>query len=172
MRRSSGLATVLVALSLVFPAAASAGPPDARMPVPSVIYAFDAGMVCPMAVGKVTWSIIDGQNSVLAKPDGRVMAGLGTSLAEVASAATGKSVVLKIAGAGTTSFPPDGSMLMHNAGMTIWGFYPGDAGPGDRSSGRSYLMAGSQRAVNTAQGATVEFSYSGQILMDVCAAIS
>lgn len=169
MRRSFGLAAVLVALSLMFPLGASAGPASGRIPPGTIVVDAPPGLVCPVATGEVIWTIVDGQYSMVDKPDGRLMEGMGISHLEVASLATGKSVVLKIAGAG--SYSPDGTVV-HLSGKVIWGFFPGDAGPGDQAAGRSFYFEGTQTALNAANGATIDFNYSGQIVMDVCAAIS
>jgi hypothetical protein len=120
----------------------------------------------------VIWTLVDGQSSVVAKPDGRVMTGMGTSHLEVISVATGKSVVLKGAGALSASPVGAGQTLIHASGKVLWGFFPGDKGPGDQTAGRTFAFVGTQTALNAADGATIDFSYSGKIVMDVCAAIS
>jgi hypothetical protein len=173
VRRFFGLAAVLVALSLALPIGASAGPQGTRVPPGTVIGVFPAGQVCPDALGEVTWTVLSGQESYVDKPDGRLMAGLGTAQWEVRSAATGKAVVLKTAGKATYSaLQPDGTYTIHASGQGFFGFFPGDVGPGDQTAGRTFLFKGTQKGVNTTAGATIEFRYSGQIVMDVCAAIS
>jgi hypothetical protein len=173
VRRSFGLATLLVALSLAFPLAASAGPPGDRVPPGTVIQDLPAGMVCPAATGEVTWTIVDGQYSVVAKPDGRVMQVLGASDLMVTSVATGKSVVLKAAGMTSISSAGPDALVARSSGLTVWGFFPGDAGPGVQTAGRTYYFVGTSTALLGLPDWTgLTFSYSGKILMDVCAAIS
>ncbi len=173
MRRLFGLATVVIALSLLFPLGASAGPPGARIPPGTVFIDAPAGLICPAAIGDVTWTVLDGQGSVVGKPGGRLMAGMGTAHVKVASAATGKFVVVDISGAGSASPVGDELLAYHISGMQLWGLFPGDAGPGDRTSARTYYFVGTTTALLVAaDGTALEFSYSGKIVMDVCAAIS
>jgi hypothetical protein len=80
-----------------------------------------------------------------------------------------KSVVLKTAG--VVSYSPDGTVV-HTSGKGFWGLFPGDAGPGDRAAGRTFYFVGTQTALLAADGTGLDFSYSGKIVMDVCAAIS
>jgi hypothetical protein len=164
---------VLVALSLLVPLGVSAGPPGARIPPGTVFVDAEPGLVCPEATGEVTWTFVDGQYSVVDKPGGRNMQGMGTGQIEVRGVDTGKSLVVQLAGA-TSYSPPgeDGTSVAHTAGKVIWGFWPGDAGPGDLSSGRTYVFVGSTTALLAADYTSLDFSYSGKILMDVCAAIS
>jgi hypothetical protein len=145
-----------------------------RTPLGLLFPPFAAGQVCPEATGIVTWTLVDGQNSVVTKPDGRVMTTLGTGDLQVTSGATGKSVVLKIAGMVSMSPPGPDTLTEHISGHTIWGFFPNDVGPdGQQSFGRSYYMVGTQTALLGLPDYTgLAFSYSGKILMDVCAAIS
>jgi hypothetical protein len=168
-----GPAAVLVALALAFPLGASAGPMWARIPPGTVWADMPAGMVCPVAVGEVVWTYLDGNQSIVDRPGGRLMTNMGTSQFEVRSVLTGKSVVLHLSGQATYSPPAeDGSFVIHTAGTGAWGLWPGDAGPGDRTTGRSFMFVGTTTALLAADGTGLEFSYSGQIVMDICAAIS
>jgi hypothetical protein len=164
--------TALVALSLLFPLGASAGPPDGRLPPGTVFAVAPPGLICPEATGEVTWTIVDGQYSVVNKPGGRRMEGMGTAHMKVASGTTGKFVVLDISGAGSGSPVGDDLFRYHFSGKMLWGFFPGDAGPGDRTAARSYYFVGTTTTLVAADGTGLEFSYSGKIVMDVCAAIS
>lgn len=172
MRRSLSLASVLVALSLLVPLGVSAGPPGARIPPGTVFVDAEPGLVCPVATGAVTWTIVDGQYSGVDKPGGRWMEGMGTAHIKVASGATGKFVVLDITGAGSGSPVGDDLVRYHFSGKMLWGFWPGDAGPGDQTAARTYYVVGTTTALSAADGTALEFSYSGRIVLDVCAAIS
>jgi hypothetical protein len=163
VRRSFGLATVLVALSLAFPLAASAAPPWSRIPV-GVVADFPPGSACPAATGEVTVTYLGGSSGFVLKRDGRVMA-MGGGHYEVTAGATGMSVVVHTDGMITLS--PDGN-IQTGSGKIMWGFGPGEVGPGNQSSGRLLAMTGHQ----ISQYSPPAFSYSGQAPVDVCAAIS
>jgi hypothetical protein len=163
---------VLVALSLLFPLGASAGPPDGRLPPGTIFLVAPPGMICPAATGEVTWTVLDGQYSVVDKPGGRRMEGMGTAHLKVASGATGRFVVLDITGAGSASPVGEDLVAYHISGKQVWGFWPGDAGPGDRMSARTYYFVGTTNTLLAEDGTALDFSYSGKIVMDVCAAIS
>ncbi len=164
MRRSFGLATVLVALSLAFPLATSAAPPWSRIPPGSVVADFGSGQVCPAATGEVIITYLGGSSGDVVKWDGRIMA-MGGGPYEVTSVAAGKSVMVHTDGMITPS--PDGN-IQTSSGTIMWGFLPGDTGPGDQSVGRLLAMTGHQ----ISQYSPRAFSYSGKAVMDVCAAIS
>jgi hypothetical protein len=163
VRRSIGLAGVLVALSFAFPSATSAAPPWSRI-TPGVVGDFGPGQVCPAATGEVTVTYLGGSSGYVVKRDGRLMA-TGGGHYEITAVATGTSVVVHTAGEITVS--PDGN-IQTASGTILWVFFPGDHGPGDQSSGRTVVMTGHQ----ISQVSPPAFSYSGRIAEDVCAAIS
>lgn len=163
MRRSMGLAAAVVALSLVFPLGASAAPPWSRIE-PGVVADFPAGWVCPESTGEVIVTYLGGSGGDVVKRDGRLMA-MGGGQYEVTAVATGASVVVRTAA--MTSLSPDGN-IGHGAGLILWVFFPGDPGPGDTSVGRTLYMAGHE----IMQVSPPAFTYSGRVVLDVCAAIS
>jgi hypothetical protein len=172
MRRFFGLATVLVALSLAFPIGASAGPAWGRVPPGTLWIDAPPGLICPEAVGEVTWTYLGGNVSWVDMPGGRQFIGMGIGRWEVAGS-NGKSIVVVTDSLGSVSPPrDDGSTVQRTSGRVMWAFFPGDLGPGDRTAPRTFLFAGSQNAVVAVDGTGLEFTWSGQILMDVCAAIS
>ena len=173
MRRSLGLASVLVALSLMFPLGASAGPPDGRFPPGTIFAVAPPGLICPAATGEVTWTIVDGQYFVVGKPGGRWMEGMGTARMKVASGATGKFIVLDIYRRGLWLPGWRRSARVPHLRKAALGVLPGDAGPGDRTSARTYYFVGTTTTLlAAADGTALEGPATGRIVLDVCAAIS
>ena len=166
------LAAAIAALAMVFgPAStASAGSASGRIPVGTVLGNIPAALACPAATSGMTVTDVGGNLSVKNFPDGKSLI-TGSGQLEVTNTASGTSVVVPSTGMGT--LVPQGTGVVNAAaGHMLWEFFPGDVGPGDQATGRLFLIVGSATAQISAAGTTVAFSYSGQIVEDVCALIS
>jgi len=62
----------------------------------------------------------------------------------------------------------DGGSTLSGSGITVFVFFPGDAGPGDTQTGRTYLFTGNFVATSDPSGVITAFRSAGQI-QDVCA---
>ncbi len=166
------LAVPVAALVMVagLASGASAGPVSGRIPLGTILGDIPAGLACPGATSGMTVTLAGGNLAIKNLPDGGTLA-TGSFQLEVENIATGKSVVVHSSGRG--SLVPQGSGIVNfAAGHMLWEFFPGDAGPGDQAAGRLFLIVGTATAQIAADGATVAFGYSGQIVEDVCALIS
>jgi len=90
---------------------------------------------------------------------------------EITNVATGKSVDLQLQGSADFVPQADGSADGQLSGTTAFTFLPGDVGPGDQTTGRTYVFTGDVRLVFDASGAVVAFSSTGT-MGDVCAMIA
>ena len=73
---------------------------------------------------------------------------------------------------GIVSVVPQGSGFeVRAAGTPLWVFYPGDAGPGDTTTGRMYLYTGLSWATQDASQTNLSFASVGRA-QDVCAMIA
>lgn len=85
--------------------------------------------------------------------------------------ATGKSVDLQLQGSADFVPHADGSGDGRLSGTTTFTFFPGDVGPGDQMTGRTYLFTGDVNLEFDNSGAVVAFSHTGT-MDDVCAMIA
>ena len=90
---------------------------------------------------------------------------------EITNVATGKSILLELQGSGAAVPQLDGSVELRLSGTTSFTFFPGDLGPGDTDTGRTYLFTGNVKLVFGPDGSIVAFKWTGTI-EDVCAMIS
>lgn len=68
------------------------------------------------------------------------------------------------------SCPADGGSITRASGITVFIFFPGDAGPGDTETGRTYLFTGTFVAVSDPSGAITTLAAAGKS-KDVCAVL-
>ena len=90
---------------------------------------------------------------------------------EITNVATGKSIDLQLQGSAAAVPRANGSVDGRLSGTTTFTFFPGDVGPGDQTTGRTYLFTGNVRLVFDTSGAVVAFSSTGT-MSDVCAMIA
>ena len=90
---------------------------------------------------------------------------------EVTNVATGKSVVVERQGRVASVPQQDGSTVLHMSGTQGFVFFPGDVGPGDDATGRSYTFTGNVTIVFGALGSVTSFESTGT-MTDTCAMIA
>jgi hypothetical protein len=90
---------------------------------------------------------------------------------EFTNVATGRSVTLQLQGSADQVPQADGSFDGRLSGTTAPTFFPGDVGPDDQTTGRTYVFTGDVNLVFDASGAVVAFSQTGT-MADVCAMIA
>jgi hypothetical protein len=83
----------------------------------------------------------------------------------------GNSVAVQLQGSADAVPQADGSFDGRLSGATAFTFFPGDVGPGDETTTRTYVFTGDVRLTFDQSGAIVAFSSSGT-MDDVCAMIS
>ena len=158
--------------ALLVPGALAGEPDRQRLPI-GISNDFPAGAVCPIEVAPegVHLQLIGGNEAVTFFDNGRFLA-TGLHIIQVTNIASpDRSVILKVHGNFASVPQPDGSSLGQGSGTTGFTFSPGDAGPGDTSTGRIYLFTGNIRLVEDSSGAVVSFESQGQ-MEDVCAMIA
>jgi hypothetical protein len=62
----------------------------------------------------------------------------------------------------------DGGSILQGSGITVFVFFPGDAGPGNTQTGRTYLFTGDFVATSDPSGAVTAFKSAGKS-QSVCA---
>jgi len=164
-------AMVIAAAGLASGASGGSGPTPWHIPPETVVADIPAADACPAATSGMTITYLGGNLTITNFPNGASVSG-GVGQLKVTNTATGKFVVVPSAGYGY--YGPQGNGFVNIAAGPdqLWTFNPGDAGPGDHSVGRVYLIAGVTSAQITADGVTVAFNYAGKIVEDVCTAIS
>ena len=65
----------------------------------------------------------------------------------------------------------DGGSILRGSGINSFVFFPGDAGPGDTQTGRTYLFTGHFVATSDPSGTITTFTSSGKT-QDVCAMLA
>jgi hypothetical protein len=128
---------------------------------------------CPVALAPlgVRFELVGGNEAVTLFDNGRFKA-TGLHVIEVTNIASpDHSVTLDVHGSFSSVPQPDGTVEDRGSGTTGFSFFPGDAGPGDTSTGRLYLFTGNVRLVQDSSGAIIDWSASGQ-MEDVCAMIA
>ena len=166
---------VVAAMGAVFVPLGVAGKPEqARVEPGTVLAVYPAGLVCSEsdAPGGVRWTFVGGPTTDRLFDNGRFMES-GNGAIEVTNIASGESVVIPLHGS-IVQIPTDTGFTAHTGGAVLVSLFPGDAGPGDVSTGRMYVITGHIVAeVDSigAGGAFSSFAYTGQ-LVDVCAMIA
>ena len=65
----------------------------------------------------------------------------------------------------------DGGSILRGSGINSFVFFPGDAGPGDTQTGRTYLFTGHFVATSDPSGTITSFTSTGKS-QDVCAMLT
>ncbi len=163
-------AIVIALSSAVLAPAAMANKPDHEV-LPGIDTVVPPGLACPEAIAPegVHLKSVGPTSVVRTWDDGRQLFS-GRHPDEFTNVATGKSIIVQ--NKGSASFVPqaDGSFTGRLSGTTTFNFFPGDVGPGDDATGRTYAFTGNVRLVLDDFGSVVGFSSSGKV-DDVCAMI-
>jgi hypothetical protein len=167
----------IFALAIAFSAllvsnAVAGGPDRQRLPI-GISEDFLPGQTCPATIAPagVHLQLIGGNEAVTTFDDGRVLV-TGLHILEVTNTAfPERSVVIDVHGNFVGLPQADGSFIGRGDGTTGFTFFPGDAGPGDTSTGRLYLFTGSIQEVTDASGTVTSFKSAGSS-EDICAMIA
>ncbi len=145
---------------------AAADKPD-RGPAPGGPLDFPAGLVCPFPVSGIP---TENRQHLTAFANGKV-AFNGYFEVELTNVATGKSITLNANGAVRLTQAGDETRIQ-SSGPLIWFLFPGDAGPGDVTTGRTYLVKGNTEVLaDTATFAFHSFETNGNVT-DLCAELA
>jgi hypothetical protein len=160
--------TLAVTCALAAVAAAAAGVAAAdrpiREPAEAVSFDFPAGLVCPFPV---VGEPVEDRQTVTTFASGKVLY-TGFFSARLTNADTGAGLTLNASGP-VTVVPVGDNIVVSSGGPVIFFFFPGDAGPGDDSVGRTYLFRGQTEVLVDPDTFTfLSFSYRGSAT-DVCA---
>jgi hypothetical protein len=161
------LAICVVALAAAALAGSAAADKPDRGPAPSGPLDFPAGAVCPFAVSGIP---TENRQHVTAFANGKV-AFNGFFEAQLTNVSNGKSITLNANGA--VRLTPEGDLLrIQSSGPIIWFLFPGDAGPGDVTTGRTYLVKGNTDVLADPETlAFHSFETNGNVT-DLCAALA
>jgi hypothetical protein len=164
---------LVIACGALLVSNALAGQPDRqRLPI-GISEDYAPGQICPEAIAPagVHLQLIGGNEAITFFDDGRFLA-TGLHIIQVTNTAFPKrSVIVDVHGNFVAVLQPDGSSIGRGDGATAFSFFPGDAGPGDTSTGRFYLFTGSMQEVTDASGAVTAFDSVGSS-QDICAMIA
>jgi hypothetical protein len=166
--RRGGLLVGAVALLL---GCVTALAPDAsaskpvRIPSPiGNINPFPAGTACPFTLQ----GVLVGGNQVQTFFDNGRFHATGRHIDRFTNMDTGTSTTLALQGSVDVVPTADGGSILQGSGITVFVFYPGDAGPGDTQTGRTYLFTGDFVATSDPSGAVTAFKSAGKS-QSVCA---
>ena len=161
------LAICVVALAAAALAGSAAADKPDRGPAPSGPLDFPAGAVCPFPVSGIP---TENRQHLTAFANGKV-AFNGYFEAQLTNVSNGKSITLNANGA--VRLTPEGDLLrIQSSGPIIWFLFPGDAGPGDVTTGRTYLVKGNTDVLaDPATLAFHSFETNGNVT-DLCAALA
>ncbi len=170
LARRGGLVAVAAAWMLVcaFAAAPSAlaDPPDHMRAHIGNHMEYAAGEVCAFAVGL---HLVGGNRLLTHYDNGRFHA-TGRTVTQFTNLDTGASTTLGIQGNYDEVIRADGGSDVHAGGSLFFEFFPGDAGPGDTSTGRLYQLHGNIVMTFDPSGPVTSFSSTGTSV-DICAMI-
>jgi len=171
-RRRSAIVALAAVLSALLASSAVAGKPDRQMVPLDASDVFPPGFACPEAIAPegVRVTRAGGNAAITFFDNGSVMT-TARHPDLVTNIATGKSVIVELQGSGAFVPQPDGSGDLRLSGTTVFTFFPGDVGPGDDTTGRSYLFTGNVQLVFGAAGSVIAFESSG-LREDVCAMLA
>ena len=124
-------------------------------------------MVCPFAVSGVP---TENRQHLTAFANGKV-AFNGYFEAQLTNVANGKSITVNSNGALRLTQAGDETRIQ-SSGPLIWFLFPGDAGPGDVTTGRTYLVKGHTEVLaDPATFAFHSFETNGNVT-DLCAELA
>ena len=168
LRRRGGLVVGAVTLMLGCSVALSPGAfasQPVRIPAPiGKSDTFPAGTACPFTLQA---DLVGGNQVFTFFDDGRFHA-TGRHLDRLTNVDSGTSIRLNLQGSIDVVPTADGGSITRARGITAFVFVPGDAGPGDTQTGRTYLFTGTFVAVSDSSGSITTFTAAGKS-EDVCA---
>ena len=162
-------ALVLCAVALAaagLAGSAAADKPD-REPAPSGPLDFPAGLVCPFAV---SGAVAENRQHVTVFANGKVQFN-GFFAATITNVANGKSLTLNASGSVRLTQAGD-DQLIESSGPIIWFLFPGDAGPGDTTTGRTILTKGHTEVVADPDTFAFHSLETDGNVTDLCAALA
>jgi hypothetical protein len=163
------LVTVVLATAL---AAVLAGSATAAKPIrgPALgpgSFTFPAGVVCPFAV---LAEEVENRQTETIFSDGTVVY-TGFFLTRIVNLENDEEITLVSGGPARLS-QEGANTRLSTQGPIIFFFFPGDAGPGDPSVGRTYIFYGNTSTLaDSATFAFLSFSYKGRAI-DLCARLA
>jgi hypothetical protein len=161
------LATCIVGLAAAALAGSAAADKPDRGPAPGLPFDFPAGLVCPFAVSGIP---TENRQHQTVFANGKV-AFNGYFEAQLTNVDTGKSITLNASGAVRVTEAGD-DVRIQSSGPLIWFLFPGDAGPGDVTTGRTYLVKGNTEVLaDPATFAFHSFETDGNVT-DLCAELA
>lgn len=167
MARRFAVATFVLVATAVFAATANATKPVRGPAAGPPSFTFPAGMVCPFPV---LAEAVENRQTETIFSNGEIQY-TGFFLTRVTNTANGKSA--DFVSGGPARLTPTGNLLtLETRGPIVFFFFPGDAGPGDDSTGRTYYFRGhTEVLVDPATFEFLEFGFTGNAT-DVCAMLA
>jgi hypothetical protein len=172
MRSFTTVALAFACGALVVPGAFAGKPDRHRVPLGGS-NTFPAGLACPAAVAPagVRLELVGGNEAVTFFDDGRFMVTARHVIQVTNVAYPDRSTIINVQGSWSSIPQPDGTFEADGRGTTGYVFFPGEAGPGDTTTGRIYLFTGHVHFVQDSSFNAVSWSLAGQ-MEDVCALIA
>jgi hypothetical protein len=166
-RRVTLVTLVLTAFLVVFVSEGTAAKPVRGPALGPPSLSFPAGMVCPF---EVFAEAVENRQTETVFSDGTIVY-TGFFLTRLVNVENDKELTL--VSQGPVRLSPEGENLrISTQGPIIFFFFPGDAGPGDDSVGRTYIFHGNTSTlVDPATGLFLSFDYRGRAT-DLCAALA
>ena len=159
-----GAVALMLGSCMALSPGASASQP-VRIPAPiGKSDTFPAGTACPFTLQA---DLVGGNQVFTFFDDGRFHA-TGRHLDRFTNVDSGATTRLNLQGSIDVVATADGGSITRASGITVFVFFPGDAGPGDAQTGRAYLFTGTFVAVSDPSGAITTFTAAGKSA-DVCA---
>jgi hypothetical protein len=166
MARQALAICVVALVAAALAGSAAADKPD-RGPAPAADFEFPAGLVCPFAV---SGTVVENRQHLTSFANGKV-AFNGYFEAQLTNVANGNSINVNSSGAVRVTEAGD-DVRIQSSGPLIWFLFPGDAGPGDVSTGRTYLVHGNTEVLADPETFTFHsFEAKGNVT-DLCAALA
>jgi hypothetical protein len=125
---------------------------------------FPAGTACPF----ILQGDLVGGNQVQTFFDNGRFHATGRHIDRFTNVDTGTSTTLALQGSVDVVPTADGGSILQGSGITVFVFFPGDAGPGNTQTGRTYLFTGNFVATSDPSGAITAFRSAGKS-QNVCA---
>jgi hypothetical protein len=159
--------TCALAVGAAIAAGVAAADKPIREPAEAVSFDFPAGMVCPFPV---VGEPVEDRQTVTTFASGKVLY-TGFFSARLTNADTGTGLTFNASGP-VTVVPEGDNIVVSSGGPVLFFFFPGDAGPGDDSVGRTYLIRGHAEVLIDPETFTfLSFSYRGNAT-DICALLA
>lgn len=168
MARRLVVSSALILAAAVFAGSALAGKPDRGPAGGPPSFDFPAGVVCPYAVRA---EAVENWQTVTVFDNGKTQF-TGFFLTRVTNLANGKSVELVSGGPARITDAGGGLINLQTSGPLVFFFFPGDAGPGDVTKGRTYFVRGNAKVlIDPVTSVFHRFEYSGNA-RDICAELA